>query len=71
MKYILKKQETITDNLSVIIYASKIENRIMFEIKTGYYLELLTSCLETTQVVISLTILLLSARLKSLVYICS
>ena len=34
-------QETVTDNSSIMIYVKKIENRIMFEIKTGYYLELL------------------------------
>ena len=38
----LKKHETVTDNPSIIIYVNKIENRITFEIKTGYYLELLT-----------------------------
>ena len=41
-KYILKKRETVTDNPSIMIYVNKIENRIMFKIKTGYYLELLT-----------------------------
>ena len=38
----LEKHETVTDNLSIMIYVNKIENRIMFKIKTGYYLELLT-----------------------------
>ena len=32
-----------TDNPSIRIYVNKIENRITFKIKTGYYLELLTS----------------------------
>ena len=40
-KYILK-HETVTDNPSIMIYVNKIENRITFKIKTGYYLELLT-----------------------------
>ena len=31
-----------TVNPSIRIYINKIENRITFEIKTGYYLELLT-----------------------------
>ena len=31
-----------TDNPSIRIYVNKIENRITFKIKTGYYLELLT-----------------------------
>ena len=38
-----KKHETVTDNLSIMIYVDKIENRITFKIKTGYYLEILTS----------------------------
>ena len=37
-----KKHEAITDNASIVIYINKIENTIIFEIKTGYYLELLT-----------------------------
>ena len=42
-EHILKKKyETVADNPSVKIYVSKIENRITFKIKTGYYLELLT-----------------------------
>ena len=38
----LKKHETVTDNPSIRTYINKIENRITFKIKTGYYLELLT-----------------------------
>ena len=41
-KYILKKHEKVTDNPSIMIYLNKIENRITFKIKTGYYLKLLT-----------------------------
>ena len=44
-KYTLKKYETVTDNHSIriyLIYLNKIENRITFKIKTGYYLDLLT-----------------------------
>ena len=33
------KHETVTDNSSVIVYINKIENRITFKIKTGYYPE--------------------------------
>ena len=40
--YILKKHGENIDNPSVKIYGNKIENRITFKIKTGYYLELLT-----------------------------
>ena len=39
-KYILKKRETKTDNSPTRIYVNKRENRITFETKTGYYLEL-------------------------------
>ena len=41
-KYILKNNDTVTDNPSIMIYVNKIENRITFKIKTGYYFELLT-----------------------------
>ena len=42
-KYILKKHCENVDNPSIIIYINKIENRITFKIKSGYYLELLTA----------------------------
>ena len=41
-EYILKKHEENIDNPSIRKYVSKIENRMTFKIKTGYYLELLT-----------------------------
>ena len=41
-RYIIKKHEIVTDNPPIRIYDNKIENRITFKIKTGYYLELLT-----------------------------
>ena len=41
-EYILKKHGEKTGNPSIRIYENKIENRITFRIKTGYYLELLT-----------------------------
>ena len=43
-EYIMKKHETITDtdNPPVQIYVNELENRIVFKIKTGYKLELLT-----------------------------
>ena len=41
-KYILKKHGENIDNPSIRTYVNKIENRIMFKIKTGHYLELLT-----------------------------
>ena len=42
-KHILKKHETVTDNPSKMIHIDKIEKRIMFKIKTGYYLERFTT----------------------------
>ena len=41
-EYILKKHWEKPVNSSIGIYINKIENRITFKIKTGYYLELLT-----------------------------
>ena len=41
-EYILKKHGKNIDNPSIRIYVNKIESRITFKIKTGYYLELLT-----------------------------
>ena len=41
-EYILKKHSEIVDNPSIKIYINKIENRVTFKIKKGYYLELLT-----------------------------
>ena len=41
-EYIIKKHETIEDNLPIQIYVDKIKNRTVFKIKTGYKLELLT-----------------------------
>ena len=40
--YILKKHGEETDNLSIKIYVNKIDSRIMFKIKIGYYFEFLT-----------------------------
>ena len=41
-EYILKKHSENVDNPSIRIYVNKIESRITFKIKNGYYLELLT-----------------------------
>ena len=41
-KYIIEKHEAIADNPPVSIYVNKIKNRIVFKIKTGYKLELLS-----------------------------
>ena len=41
-EYILKKHSESVDNPPIRIYINRIENRITFEIKSGYYLEFLT-----------------------------
>ena len=41
-EFIIKKHETLTENSPIQIYPNKIKNRIVFKIKTGYKLELLT-----------------------------
>ena len=41
-EYIIKKHETIADNPPVQTYVNKIRNRIVFKIRTGCKLELLT-----------------------------
>ena len=41
-EFIIKKHETLTENPSIQLYPNKIKNRIVFKIKTGYKLELLT-----------------------------
>ena len=53
-EYILKKHSESVDNPSIKIYVNKIENRITFEVKNGYYLEHLRSetmkLLENTEI---------------------
>ena len=41
-EYILKKHSESVDNPSIRMYVNRIENRITFKIKNGYYLEFLT-----------------------------
>ena len=52
-EYIIKKHETIVDNPPVQIYVNKIKNRIIFKIKTGYKLQLLS--LETMKLKMLIT----------------
>ena len=42
IEYIIEKHETIGENAPILIYANTINNRIVFKIKTGYKLELLS-----------------------------
>ena len=41
-EYIINKRETVTDTYPVLIYVNETNNRIVFKIKTGYKLELLS-----------------------------
>ena len=45
-EYIIKKYETIADNRPVLVYANKVKNKIVFKIKTGYKLELLSEAIK-------------------------
>ena len=42
IEYIIKKHETIGKNAPILIYTNTINNRIVFKIKSGYKLELLS-----------------------------
>ena len=42
IEYIIKKHEAIGENAPILIYANPINNRIVFKIKSGYKLELLS-----------------------------
>ena len=42
IEYIIKKHEVIGENAPILIYANTINNRILFKIKSGYKLELLS-----------------------------
>ena len=42
IEYVIKKHETIAETAPILIYTNKISNRIVFKIKTGYKLELLS-----------------------------
>ena len=42
IEYIIKKHETIGENAPILIYTNTINNTIVFKIKSGYKLELLS-----------------------------
>ena len=42
IEYIIKKHETIAETVPILFYANTITNRIVFKIKTGYKIELLS-----------------------------
>ena len=41
-EFFIKKHETLTENSAVQVYPNKTKNKIVFKIKAGYKLELLT-----------------------------
>ena len=41
-EFIIKKQEALTENRPIQIYPNKIKNRVIFKVKAGYKLELLS-----------------------------
>ena len=63
-EYIIKKHETIADNPPVQIYVNKIKNRIVFKIKTGYKLELVSE--ETMQLLGSSKRIFIKTKMEKL-----
>ena len=61
LEYVIKKHETIADTAPILIYANKINNRIVFKTKTGYKLELLSK--ETMKLLGSIKILLMQIKI--------
>ena len=63
-EFIIKKHETLTENPPVQIYPNKIKNRIVFKIKTGYKLELLSS--ETMKLLRSTKKMLIKIKMEKM-----
>ena len=63
-QFIIKKHETLTENLPIEVYPNKIKNRIVFKIKTGYKLELLPS--ETMKLLGSTKKMLIKIKLEKM-----
>ena len=61
---IIKKHETLTENPLVEIYVNRIKNRIVFKIKTGYKLQLLTP--ETMKLLGSTKKLLIKIKMEKM-----
>ena len=62
-KFIIKKcDKTLTENPPVQVYPKKIKNRIIFKIKTGYKLELLTP--ETMKLLGSIKKMLIKMKME-------
>ena len=63
-EFIIKKHETLAENPPIQIYPNKIKNRIVFKIKTGYKLELLSP--ETMKLLESTKKMLIKVKNKNL-----
>ena len=61
IEYIIKKYETIGENVPILISANTINNRIVFKVKSGYKLELLLK--ETMKLLGSTKILLMRTKI--------
>ena len=61
-EFIIKKHKTSTENPPVQIYPNKFKNRIVFKIKIGYKLELLTP--ETMRLLVSAKKLLIKVKME-------
>ena len=60
-EFIIKKHETLTENPPVQIYPNKIKNRIVFKIKAGCKVELLTP--ETMKLLVSTKKMLIQIKI--------
>ena len=63
-EFIIKKHDTLTKNPSIKIYSNKIKNRIVFKIKNGYKIELLTP--ETMKLLGSTKKLLINIKMEKM-----
>ena len=63
-EFVMKKYETLTENPPVQIYVNNIKNRIVFKIKTGYKLEVLTP--EIMKLLESTTKMLIKIRMEKI-----
>ena len=63
-EFIIKKHKTFAQNPPIQIYPNKIKNRIVFKIKTGYKLELLSP--ETMKLLESTKKMLIKTKMEKM-----
>ena len=63
-EFIIRKHETLAENPPVQIYPNKIKNRIVFKVKAGYKLELLSS--ETMKLLGSMKKMLIKIKMEKM-----